>query len=293
MDGSQKPNVLKRLIPVIIGILVFGILYVLMLNLYKSEGNAGEAKVFGSQTEDMVITAKLISIDPIKGDVTARLQFSPQGSFINAEDGTLAQSLLLDLNSASGKTEINFKKNEKMNPVDMVVSLYDGDVMSYPFDEHAADLYVGLSSVMETEGQPKEFTAVPFKVDFSGALSGYSISAEELQKKEDGYTEIYLTIARSSSVLFFAIFIMVLQWLLAIVAVSVTLTCLITGRKIEATLFSWMGALLFALVPLRNAMPSVPPVGALADYLSFFWAEILVAVSLVIFVYTYLSRPLK
>ena len=59
---------------------------------------------------------------------------------------------------------------------------------------------------------------------------------------------------------------MVLQWLLAISAISAAIVW-VNGRKIEVTMFGWMGALLFALIPLRNAMPAVPPVGVLSDFL--------------------------
>ena len=50
------------------------------------------------------------------------------------------------------------------------------------------------------------------------------------------------------------------------------------------------GMITFALVPLRNAMPAAPPIGALSDIISFFWAEIIVAVCLVAGVVTWLKR---
>ena len=83
---------------------------------------------------------------------------------------------------------------------------------------------------------------------------------------------------------------MALEWLMALSALSAAIVWM-RGRKIEVTMFGWMGALLFALIPLRNAMPAVPPVGVLSDFLSFFWAEILVAVSLALSVATWLTRP--
>jgi len=48
--------------------------------------------------------------------------------------------------------------------------------------------------------------------------------------------------------------------------------------------------LLFGLPALRNAQPAVPPLGVLGDYVSFVWAELLVAVSAVIFIWTWLLR---
>jgi hypothetical protein len=56
-------------------------------------------------------------------------------------------------------------------------------------------------------------------------------------------------------------------------------------------MFSWLAALLFAMVPLRSAMPGAPPIGALSDVLAFFWAEMLIALSLVLIVFTWLRRP--
>ena len=44
----------------------------------------------------------------------------------------------------------------------------------------------------------------------------------------------------------------------------------------------WMAATLFALVGFRNAAPGLPPVGSLIDYCAFFWAEALIALSLVL-----------
>ncbi len=50
-------------------------------------------------------------------------------------------------------------------------------------------------------------------------------------------------------------------------------------------------ALIFGLPALRNVQPGVPPVGAFSDYITFIWAELIVAVSAVITVWHRLLRP--
>ena len=45
--------------------------------------------------------------------------------------------------------------------------------------------------------------------------------------------------------------------------------------------FGWMAATLCALVSVRQAAPGSPPIGSLIDYAAFFWAEGIIAVSLV------------
>jgi hypothetical protein len=42
-----------------------------------------------------------------------------------------------------------------------------------------------------------------------------------------------------------------------------------------------MAAMLFALVPLRNAVPGSPPIGSVIDFASFFIAAIIIAISLI------------
>jgi hypothetical protein len=55
-------------------------------------------------------------------------------------------------------------------------------------------------------------------------------------------------------------------------------------------MFTFMTALLFALPAVRNLQPYVPPIGGLTDFLSFFWAEALVAGSLSTVVFCWLFR---
>jgi len=57
-----------------------------------------------------------------------------------------------------------------------------------------------------------------------------------------------------------------------------------------ANLSSLSVTLLFGLPALRNSQPAVPPLGAFGDYLSFLWAEQIVAVSAVVMIWTWLVR---
>jgi hypothetical protein len=56
-------------------------------------------------------------------------------------------------------------------------------------------------------------------------------------------------------------------------------------------MLTWLAALLFALIPLRNAMPNAPPIGAEIDVIVFFWAETVVALTLVTVLVTWLRQP--
>jgi hypothetical protein len=49
-------------------------------------------------------------------------------------------------------------------------------------------------------------------------------------------------------------------------------------------------ALLFAFPAIRAIEPSVPPMGVLSDYIGFFWAETIVAISLIVHLYSWIKR---
>lgn len=49
-------------------------------------------------------------------------------------------------------------------------------------------------------------------------------------------------------------------------------------------------ALLFAFASVRNAQPGTPPIGTYSDFISFFWAEVIIALCLVILVFTWVLR---
>lgn len=285
----------KIIVPVIV-VLVLAAAYAYCLNLYQVENESrGAAFTSGDETaSDYVgVDVQLISVDPVKGELVARLNFDPQGSYLSSDGVDAGQTMVLDVNGAAGKVSTTYKKDDRMSPTDVTVSLYDGNVMDYPFDVHDTDLSINLNVVNAgKDGEETTYEAVPMNISFTGALSGYQISASEDETvKDTGYSDIVMQIQRSASVKFFAFFIMALQWLLALVALGVALSCIVWGRKIEVGMFGWMGALLFALIPLRNAMPAVPAIGTLSDFLAFFWAEAIVALSLVAIVVTWLARP--
>jgi hypothetical protein len=55
-------------------------------------------------------------------------------------------------------------------------------------------------------------------------------------------------------------------------------------RRIEVTLIGVLGAMIFALPALRNALSGARPLGVRADILIFFWAELGAVIALCLFI---------
>ena len=331
---SEKVKAKDIIITVAI-LIVFGIALVLVLNIYQGEGDKRSAAVSNLGDKDpnhIEVDVKLVSIDPNKGDIVARLEFLPKGSFTTDEGSTLARDLKLYVNSANGKQELDFPKGKRMNPMEVVVNMFDGLVTDYPFDKHSAFLEMyflpGKEAAKEKsaaaapkpaeptptptpeapaagEEQKKEEGAkkaeaatpdeddIPIGVDFVGSIPGFKIEAAKAKESTDDYVGIDMTISRASTTKFFSFFVMAMMWGLTIGVMFLTLSVVLRGRKVELAMFSFTAALLFAFAAVRNAQPGTPPIGTYSDFISFFWAEVIIALCLIILVFTWLLRPAK
>lgn len=325
----------KDIIVTVAVMIVFGIALVLVLNVYKNEGDKRSAAVSDLGDKDpnhIEVDVKLMSIDPNKGDIVARLEFEPKGHFTTDEGLTLARDLKLFVNSATGKQELDFPKGKRMNPTEVVVSLFDGLVTDYPFDKHSAylELYfmpgkeAAKDKAAEAAPKPAEAAAtpkpeapvtgeeqkkeeadkkteaakpddddIPIGVDFVGSIPGFKIDAAKAKESTEDYVGIDMTISRAATTKFFSLFVMTMMWGLTLGVMFLTLSVLLRGRKVELAMFSFTAALLFAFATVRNAQPGTPPIGTYSDFISFFWAEVIIALCLIILVFTWLLRPAK
>ena len=130
-------------------------------------------------------------------------------------------------------------------------------------------------------------------MDFVGSIPGFKIDAAKAKESTEDYVGIDMTIARASTTMFFSLFVMVMMWGLTIAVLFLTLSCVLRGRKVELAMFSFTAALLFAFASVRGAQPGTPPIGTYSDFISFFWAEVIIALCLVVLVFTWLLRPTK
>lgn len=173
--------------------------------------------------------------------------------------------------------------------------MYNGLYTDYPYDEHDAELEAYALATMPPaeEGQKPEEGLVPISMEMFGSVHGFKVLTEADTESAADFASVTMKIKRASTTLAWATFVMITLWLMALSVAGVTFFVLITKRRLEFASFTWIGAMLFAFVSFRSAAPGVPPIGSLFDVMSFFWAEIIVALSLVTTVGIYLVRPQK
>lgn len=292
MEDTNRKLLTKRIIAALLFFTLFIGAFSTALYFYQNDRTQRAANLsFGDDQSPnrMEIAVALLGVDPIKGELNLRFAPTPKGTY--AKDDRLTKELKLFTGIESGKAEVTLEKNRIPDPVTGVISLVDGRVSDYPFDVHSTDFYLFLSNPKD------ENEDIPMEVNFYGAVSGYNIDADLIPTNEfastDSYIGLRVKISRSVITKSFSIFLMAAMWLIGIIIFTMTMVVVWQPRPIEFGMFTLIAGMLFALPAVRNLQPSVPPLGGLSDFLSFFWAESLVAISLPILFFAWLTRYKK
>jgi hypothetical protein len=291
MADTARKLLVKRIVIMLLFLALFVGAFSTALYFYQNDRTQRSANLtFGDDKEPnrIEVAVSLLGVDPIKGEINLRFAPNPEGTY--AKDNRLAKELKFFTGIESGKSEVTLEKNRIPDAVTGSLSI-NGRVSDYPFDVHSSDFYLFFTN-------PKDETEeIPMVVNFYGAISGYNIDVDYVPKAEfessDTYIGLRVAVSRSVITKSFSVFLMIAMWLIGLVVFTMTMVVVWQPRPIEFGMFTLIAGMLFALPAVRGLQPSVPPLGGLTDFLSFFWAESLVAVSMPILFFTWLTRYKK
>ncbi|BBY63661.1 DUF4436 family protein [Mycolicibacterium helvum] len=193
----------------------------------------------------------------------------PTGTLANP-NGTFAQDTTVTT-AAVGNWQAQIKAGDPAPDIDQRVSIY-GAVTDYPFDR-----YTGRLEVHAYNAENADFP-VSLTVLNTDPFFGINTKADA---SPNGGAAVNLGVYRSMPTLIFAVFVMVLMLGLAIGALVAAFYVLHWRRGLIFPACSMMAAILFALIPLRNAVPGNPPIGSIIDFGSFFIAEAVISIALI------------
>jgi hypothetical protein len=292
MANTSRKLLTKRIVIMLLFLALFIGAFSGALYFYQNDLTQRSASIiFGDDKElnRMDVAVSLLGVDPIKSEINLRFAPSPEGTYL--KDARLTKDLKFFTGIESGKAEVTLEKNRIPDTVTGSLSIASGKVSDYPFDIHKSDFYLFFTNPKDDKED------IPMSVSFYGAISGYNIDVEYIPKAEfestDSYIGLRVTVSRSVITKSFSIFLMIAMWLIGLVVFTMTMVVVWQPRPIEFGMFTLIAGMLFALPAVRNLQPSVPPLGGLSDFLSFFWAESLVAVSMPILFFTWLTRYKK
>ncbi len=309
----QRATILRTL-----GIVALLAFYFLVLQSRRVEESKRSLQIQEeARTQDYVLVLmRIVSVDPNTGEMTARLDFQPAGKYAK-DEVTPVVDLKLLINRARGTQEINFPRARRISPIEVEFAL-EGNRNDYPFDRYHPTLWMLLTTPGRAEepapsprtGVKREKHSparaagelavgsavrersqpVPIVVNLSASLKGVKFAGNITKKAGQEATGIQLDVSRSDTVLALSVIVMAMMIVLAGSVFVMTLQATRVDRPLDLVPLSLAVSLIFGLPALRSIQPDIPSVGVFGDYMSFLWAELVVALSAVIVVWTWLHR---
>jgi hypothetical protein len=283
---TKKSRKFKIALIAVCAVVVFAALYAGAIVAYRRDTSARMVVLDPRppHTQDYVsMLVKTRTVDINGGSIDMRVIFIPNGKFLNADD-ELTEDLHFIATTSTGGVERVLPKGQFPSPADVTVELA-GTASDYPWDRHTGGLAIAISGP-KVNGRNQY---VPIQVSFSGDIPGIDIGAKLMKEAGVDFNELALVVQRSPVTKVVVVFSMVILWLLTATVLTMVIAELL-GHKVEMVLFPFIAAVLFSMVAFRNALPGSPPIGALSDYLAFFWGWTLCVLALLVLMIAWVKR---
>jgi len=250
---------------------------------------------------------------PATHELTAQVSFRLAGK-IAKDEVTPAVDLHLLINNFRGEQEFDFPKDKRMNRIEVVFPL-NGDLNKYPLDRYDTTVRLLMTTPArnvrpESPSVPASITQhthptdelavsptallqnspVALSISLSASVPGIRFEGNVSRGSSQEPTGIELRLTRANSVIAVSLIVVLMMTALSMSLLAMAIRAITTVERTDLLPLSVSISLIFGLPALRNIQPGVPPVGALVDYVTFIWAELIVAASAVIIVWTWLLR---
>jgi hypothetical protein len=262
----------------IVGVVVFIAAYVASIVLYVNSGMGHPHQVAESppSSDGTTVTVDVEDMQSDNSLLIANNTVSPGPQLLDPVTHNLKEDLSLAVTSAVSASKRTWSKGTVPDVFRVSLTL-TGDVADWPFDRyHSGPITIHLLS-----GAAQK-TVIP-TVTMVDRLLGWKIDVAHVNKT-DVLAPYRVDLYRSSSTVAFAVVILGVLIALAGVALFVAIQTSRDRRKFQPPMTTWYAAMLFAVMPLRNALPDSPPFGSWIDITIVVWVIVVLVISMVIYI---------
>jgi hypothetical protein len=270
----------------ILGISICVVAYVLLLFAYFTDGRSGAFEGVTDQQPPpggVLVTVEFNGIDPQGRIMTATADVDLDSALQDqaAPVGELVapiQALTVVIAPTADGAPLAYPAGQPMTLKQLRIPTEPGSgyVRDWPFDQYRTSL------VIFTVGADGN-SSLPVDVSFGGSVQGWHVRAENADPDAAAGSlgQVYvIEMRRSVGVLLFGIAIVLVLIALPFLALWVVINVYRGRRKFEPAFLSWIAALLFATIPIRNFLPGSPPAGSWIDVAVVVWVIIALTVAL-------------
>jgi hypothetical protein len=266
-------------IAVIVGVALLVALYIVVVALYAVSGQVEGPSRPDPDGRHVQLEIQPQSVDAVGQRIPATLEVTSGGSLDpdNVERGSipvLSDDLEVLVTGTDGTRNVTFPADQVLSPVSLRF-IADGEVERWPFDTYTVTstifAYRTVDGVAQRLAAPEVFA--------TGSVPGWTMTADledlhatiETDAGRVPVDTLVITAHRSGATIAFGIVLLALMVAMPVLVLIVAITVFRGRRKVEASFMSWMGAMLFATIPLRTFLPGSPPIGSWVDFTIVLW----------------------
>ena len=254
-----------------VGFLAFLLAYAAVVS-YFGAADAEQVQLPAVPESGVAITFVGNAMEPEAPFLRARVILEVAGDLLDDTDALREPIAILIEPSLDRELIYRASRQPEVRTVELPMA---GNVQQYPFDSYRTQLRV---TAWRTDGRGGLLERLPVSSRFVLRDPGWSGSDSSSEGRKGAILDV--TVDRAASTAALSLMLLTFMVALAIVAALVAIWVISGIMEVQVGIASWLAALLFALIPLRNFLPGAPPVGAWIDVLVFFWVEVIVMSSM-------------
>jgi Domain of unknown function (DUF4436) len=245
--------------------------------LYVDGAGAQRIPSHGTPTPSgTTVTLDVVSIQDNYSELVADLIVKPGPELLDPATDGLKQDLTVAVTSTTTPIRRTWSKGmlPGVFPVPLTLAR---DVERWPFDSY----YTGPITVSLFTGPGK----LPERanVTFVDRLTGWKVGVSRVNNVSE-LAPYEVDLQRSASTMVFAIVILCIFVAIAAVGLFVAVQTFRDPRRFQSPMTTWYAAMLFAVVPLRNALPGSPAFGSWIDLTIVMWVLVALVVSMLLYI---------
>jgi hypothetical protein len=263
----------------IVGVVVFIAAYIASIVLYVNSGMGHPHRIANGPSSNggTKVTFDIQEIESNNSVLRANITVLPGPGLLDPQTHNLREDLSIVATSTIAASRRTWPKGTLPDifPVSLSVA---GDVADWPFDRYESgpvsiELFSGAAQVPEQAQQTLVDRLLGWKIDVNR------------EHQDDAVPQYRLEVHRSASTATFGVLILAVLITLAGLGLFVAVRTMRDERKFQPPMTTWYAAMLFAVMPLRNALPDSPPFGAWIDVTVVLWVIVVLVISLALYIY--------
>jgi hypothetical protein len=286
--GPQpKPPFAVRRLVIGIAILVgFLSVYILTLvgvhTLTKSEPRLPSVDLSKYQKDDTIVQLRIDELKTVANRLTVNVLVYPEDSLYDEKMGILTSDVAVRLYPDNDLGDQQYPKGKAPGQVSTTIEAH-GEPGNWPFDTYTTD---EISGIVFTGGYHEKVWA---RMEVIGSLDGWDVNVKRVHDAEDtdnpnSLDNVVITFHRSKGPLIFDLGICLILIALPALALWVAIPMALVRTSFLPPMLTWYGAMLFAVVPLRNFLPGNPPTGSWVDQALVLWVLIGLVVAMSLYI---------